>query len=43
LTDIRPLFSFSKMTTIDNDTVDQTLSEKLLQKGRKSPFLVASM
>ncbi|XP_011879197.1 PREDICTED: uncharacterized protein LOC105568277 [Vollenhovia emeryi] len=32
------------MATIDDDTIiDQTLSEKLLQKGRKSPFLVASL
>lgn len=27
----------------DNTTVDQTLSERVLEKGRRSPFLVASM
>ncbi|GAB1864360.1 Hig1 domain family member 1a [Camponotus japonicus] len=32
------------MATNDDDIyVDQTLSDKLLEKGRKSPFLVASL
>lgn len=31
------------MATNNDDIVDQTLSEKLLEKGRRSPFLVASM
>lgn len=32
------------MATTDSDTIiDQTLSERLLEKGRKSPFLIASM
>ncbi|KAL0100816.1 hypothetical protein PUN28_019299 [Cardiocondyla obscurior] len=31
------------MATTDNDIVDQTLSEKVLEKGRKSPFLIASL
>lgn len=35
---------FSKMATNDDDMyVEQTLSDRLLEKGRKSPFLVASM
>lgn len=37
-------YSFSKMAITDNDTIiDQTLSEKLVAKGQKSPFLIASM
>ncbi|XP_011704712.1 PREDICTED: HIG1 domain family member 1A, mitochondrial-like [Wasmannia auropunctata] len=32
------------MATTDDDTIiDQTLSERLLEKGRRSPFLVASL
>ncbi|XP_020300603.1 uncharacterized protein LOC109864106 [Pseudomyrmex gracilis] len=32
------------MATIDDDVgVDSTLSQKLVEKGRKSPFLVASL
>ncbi|XP_011634562.1 HIG1 domain family member 1A, mitochondrial-like [Pogonomyrmex barbatus] len=32
------------MATPSDDTiVDQTLSERLLEKGRKSPFLIASL
>ncbi|KYN33340.1 HIG1 domain family member 1A [Trachymyrmex septentrionalis] len=32
------------MATTDNDTIiDQTLSEKFVEKGRKSPFLIASL
>ncbi|XP_029175112.1 uncharacterized protein LOC114943625 [Nylanderia fulva] len=27
----------------NNDIVDQTLSERILEKGRRSPFLVASL
>ncbi|XP_012235893.1 HIG1 domain family member 1C-like [Linepithema humile] len=31
------------MATSDSDIVDPTLSERLLEKGRKSPFLIASL
>ncbi|KYQ54656.1 HIG1 domain family member 1A [Trachymyrmex zeteki] len=32
------------MAITDNDTIiDQTLSEKLVAKGQKSPFLIASL
>jgi len=31
------------MATIDDTIKDQTLSERLLEKGQKSPFLIASM
>ncbi|XP_070164110.1 HIG1 domain family member 1A, mitochondrial-like [Polyergus mexicanus] len=31
------------MATNNDDIVDQTLSEKLLEKGQRSPFLVASL
>ncbi|KYM82190.1 PREDICTED: uncharacterized protein LOC105627405 [Atta cephalotes] len=31
------------MATIDDTIKDQTLSERLLEKGQKSPFLIASL